>query len=100
MCGETHLSTGGGAHGEAEERGLGGVTLHLELGKAGGVALDGLADLALDRVELHGTDNTLRLSSDSDQQEPLLLLVSAVVDDLAASQVGMALEHLHWLRCT
>ncbi len=33
-----------------------------------------------------------------DEQEPLLLLVCSVVDDLASREAGVAIEHLDWLR--
>ena len=55
------------SNGEAEEGRVSGVALHAELDEGGRVALDGLAHLALDRVELHGTDNAVLLGGDADQ---------------------------------
>ena len=40
------------------------------------------------------------LGGDADEQQPLLLGVRAVVDDLTASQVGVALKHFLRLRVT
>lgn len=37
------------------------------------------------------------LSRDANEQKPFLLCISAVVDDLAASQAGMAVKDLHRL---
>ena len=46
-------------HGEAEQIAGLGVTLHLEIGKGRGVALDRLGAFSLDGVELHGADDAI-----------------------------------------
>ena len=56
-----HLSSGLASHSEAEQSGLLRVALHLELGEAGGVALDGLGHLPVHGVQLHGADHTVLL---------------------------------------
>ena len=61
------------------------------------MSLDGLADLALHRVELHRPHHSVLLGLDAHQEEPLLCLVCSVVDDLAANQRGMSLKHLNRL---
>jgi hypothetical protein len=58
------------SNGKAEEGRVSGVALHAELDEGGCVALDGLAHLALDRVELHGANNAVLLGGDTDQEKP------------------------------
>lgn len=59
--GGNHLSTGGTADGEAEKRRRFGVSLCLELGKRGGVALDRLRHFSVHRVQLHGANHAILL---------------------------------------
>lgn len=65
-----------------------------ESSKGSRMALNGLAQLAVNRVELHGTNDLVLLGLDSNQEEPLLHLVCAVVDDLAFIERRVAIEHL------
>ena len=58
------------------------------------MTLDGLADLPLDGVELHGAHHSVLLGGDADQEEPSLGRVAPVVDDLAASQTRVPVEDL------
>jgi len=58
------------------------------------VALDGLRDLALPRVQLHAAGDLVVLGRGAEQEEPLRAGVGPVVADLAAEEVGVALEHL------
>ena len=88
------LAALGAAHREAEESRRLLVAVDLELGEAGGVALDGLRDLALHRVELHAAGDAVVLGRDADEQQPLHAQIGAVVDDLAALEGGVAVEHL------
>ena len=74
------------------------VSGHLELREGGGVTFDGLTDLALDRVELHGADDAVLLRADADEEEPLERGVCAVVDDLTSGQARVTIEHLQRLR--
>ena len=69
-----------------------------ESSKGSRVALNGLAQLAVNRVELHGANDLVLLGLDSNQEEPLLHLVCAVVDDLAFIERRVAIEHLLRLR--
>ncbi len=68
---------------KGEKGGFLPITRHFELGEGGSVALDGLADLSFDGVELHVACHTMLLSRDANQKEPLESLVRSVVDDLA-----------------
>ena len=79
---DVQLATGSSSYREAEERALLSVTLHLELAEGGGVTLDGLGDVPLDAVELHGANHTVVLGRDTDQQQPVHGFVGPVVDDL------------------
>lgn len=56
-----HLSSSLASDGEAEQSRLLCVPLHLELGKAGSMALNGLRNLSVDRVQLHGSHHTILL---------------------------------------
>ena len=100
LCIETHLSSLSASHGEAEERRLVLVSGHLELREGGGVTFDGLTDLALDRVQLHGADDAVLLCANADEEEPLERGVSTVVDDLTTGQTRVSIEHLQRLRVT
>ena len=60
----------GSPDGEAEQGRVRGVALHAELDEGSRVALDGLADLSLDGVELHGAHDAVLLGGDADQKEP------------------------------
>ena len=57
----SHLASGLGADGEAEERGRGRVGRHLELPEGCGVALDGLGNLPVHRVQLNGPHHAVLL---------------------------------------
>ena len=46
------------------------------------MALNGLGDVPLHAVELHGPDDPVVLGADPDEKEPGVVLVSAVVDYL------------------
>ena len=46
------------------------------------MALDGLGDVPLHAVELHGPDHPVVLGADPDKEEPGVVLVSAIVDYL------------------
>ena len=65
-------------HSEAEECGLVGVALHLELDEGSGVAFNRLRNLSLHRVQLHGAHHTVlvRRRRNADQQQPVLRRVS------------------------
>ena len=67
---DVKFSALGSSDSETEEGRVGRVSLHPELNEGRGVALDRLADLSLDRVELHGADDAVLLGRDADQQEP------------------------------
>ena len=82
---DVELAPRGAPHGEAEERALLAVALHLELAEGGGVTLDGLGDVPLDAEELHGAHHAVVLSGDADQEEPVHHFVSAVIDNLEES---------------
>ena len=58
---ESYLSSGLSPHSEAEQSGLLCVALHLELGEARSVAFDGLGNLPVHRVQLHGPHHTVLL---------------------------------------
>ena len=58
------------------------VPLHLELTEGSRVTLNGLGDVPLHAVELHGPDHPVVLGADTDEKEPGVVLVSAVVDYL------------------
>ena len=58
------------------------ISFHLELYESSRVALDGLADVPLDAVELHGPHHPVLLGRDADQQQPVLRRVRPVVDYL------------------
>lgn len=62
MDAASHLSSSLASDGEAEQSGLLCVALHLELGKAGGVALNGLRHLPVYGVQLHGSHHTVLLN--------------------------------------
>ena len=70
------------SHGKTEQGGLLLVSLHLELTEGRSVALDWLGDVPLHAVELHGPDHTIVLGADPDEEEPGVVLVSPIVDDL------------------
>lgn len=57
------------SHGEAEEGGLFGVALHLELCKPSSVSLDGLRHLPVHRVQLHGSNHPVLLRRKSPNGE-------------------------------
>lgn len=57
-----------------------------------------LRDLALDGVQLHGAHDAVLLGRDADQEQPRLLRIRAVVNNLAIIKRRMALEHLDGLR--
>ena len=46
------------------------------------MSLDGLGDVPLHTVELHGPHHSVVLSTDADEEEPRVGLVSPVVDYL------------------
>lgn len=58
------------------------------------MALDGLTDLAFNRVELHVASHTMLLCRDAHQEKPFQGLVCTIVDDLATNKTGMAVKHL------
>ena len=58
---DVKFATLGRPDGEAEERRVGRVALHAELDEGRRVAFDGLADLPLDGVELHGANDAILL---------------------------------------
>ena len=66
--------------------------------KGSRVALNRLAQLAVNRVELHGPNNLVLLRLYANQEEPLLCLVCAVVNDLAVVERRVAVKHLLRLR--
>ena len=70
------------SHSETEQGGLLLISLHLELTEGSRVALNGLGDVPLHAVELHGPHHPVVLGADSDEKEPGVVLVSAVVDYL------------------
>ena len=70
------------SHSETEQGGLLLISLHLELTEGSRVALNGLGDVPLHAVELHGPDHPVVLGADTDKKEPGVVLVSAVVDYL------------------
>ena len=76
------LASSGSSHSKTEEGGLLLVSLHLELTEGRGVALDGLGDVPLHTVELHGSDHPVVLGADPDEEQPGVVLVSPVVDYL------------------
>jgi len=84
-----------GAHSEAEKGAQLRVALHFELSKGGGVPLDGLTALSLNTVQLHGARHSVLLRRNTNQQQPLLLGVRPVINDLAAVQRRVPLKHLH-----
>lgn len=49
------------------------------------MALDGLTDLAFNRVELHVASHTMLLCRDAHQEKPFQGLVCTIVDDLATN---------------
>ena len=61
------------------------VSLHLKLTEGSCVSLDGLGDVPLHTVELHGPHHSVVLSTDADEEEPRVGLVSPVVDYLDKS---------------
>ena len=71
-----------------------GVSGHLELCEGSRVAIQRLRELLLHRVQLHLSDNTAVNSGDADQNGPLEVGIGAVVDDLRASKVCVAVEQL------
>mmetsp|Transcript_9515 Transcript_9515/g.21824 ORF Transcript_9515/g.21824 Transcript_9515/m.21824 type:complete len:322 (-) Transcript_9515:34-999(-) len=95
-----HLSAVCALGGKREQSRLLRCTLNLELGKSGGMTLNGLADLLVHRVQLHCTNNARRSAalatrlSNANKDKPLLIVVSAVVDDLCVGQAGVTVEHL------
>merc|ERR1719150_948139 len=84
------------SHSKTEQGRLLLISLHLELTEGGRVALDGLGDVPLHAVELHRPDHPVVLGADPDEEEPGVVLVSAVVDYLAARQTGVTVEYLGW----
>ena len=70
------------SHSETEQGGLLLISLHLELTEGSRVALNGLGDVPLHAVQLHGPHHPVVLGADSDEKEPGVVLVSAVVDYL------------------
>ena len=58
------------------------ISFHFELYESSRVALDGLADVPLHAVELHGPHHPVLLGRDPDQQQPVLRCVRPVVDYL------------------
>jgi len=58
------------------------------------VALNGLRDLALLRVQLHAAGDAAVLGRGAEEEEPLRAVVGPVVADLAAVEGGVAVEHL------
>ena len=79
---DVKFSSSGSSDSEAEQGGLLLVSLHLELTEGRGVALDGLGDVPLHTVELHGSDHPVVLGADSYEEQPGVVLVSPVVDYL------------------
>ena len=80
------------SHGKTEQGGLLLVSLHLELTEGRGVALDWLGDVPLHAVELHGPDHTIVLGADPDEEQPGVVLVSAIVDYLEREKAGFSLS--------
>lgn len=77
------------------------------------MALDGLADTSIRRVELHSTNYTVVSLGDSDHDHPFRIVTDAVIDDLAAlkdtsvtirrilhgatyCKVRVSLKNFHW----
>ena len=67
-----HLSTLWPPNRKHEESGGVGIPLHSEIGKGGSMALDRLTDLALHRIQLHGSHNTVLLHNKRRQSELLI----------------------------
>ena len=67
-----HLSTLWPPNRKHEEGGGVGIPLHSEIGKGGSMALDWLTDLALHRIQLHGSHNTVLLHNKGRQRELLV----------------------------
>ena len=67
-----HLSTLWPPNRKHEEGGGVGIPLHSEIGKGGSMALDRLTDLALHRIQLHGSHNTVLLHNKGRQSEQLV----------------------------
>lgn len=61
------------------------------------MALYRLAGLAFHAVQLHEAHDAVLLRRYANQQQPVLLRVGTVVDDLATIQATVAVEHLHRL---
>lgn len=91
------LGSGGGAHGEREERRRLRRAFGNERRERARVTLDRLRHLALGRVELHVAGDAALLLRDADQAEPLQRVVGAVVDDLARREIGMSIKYLDGL---
>lgn len=58
-----HLPSSLPSDSEAEQSGLLCIPLHLELGKAGSMAFNGLRNLSVNRVQLHGSNYTILLKT-------------------------------------
>ncbi len=103
---DMELGTSASADSEAEELAGAAGAVQLELGEGSSVALDGLRDTALDRVELHGALDLERVRAglarggvgrDTNEDEPLAIGGHAVVDDLVAVEGGVAVKDLEAL---
>lgn len=66
-----HLSTLWPPNRKHEEGGGVGIPLHSEIGKGGSMALDRLTELALHRIQLHVSHNTVLLHNKGRQRELL-----------------------------
>lgn len=98
-AGETNLGAGSGPDCKGEELRIGRTTVQPQLGKARGVALDGLGNSPLARVELHRAldleaGGVGGVGADADKDIPLVVGGDAVVDNLVPGEGRVTLEDL------
>jgi hypothetical protein len=68
----------------------------LDASKRRGMGLENLALALSDGKQLHATNNTTIGLLDTDQDEPLLSMINAVVDDLSIGQGRQSIKDLLW----
>ena len=78
------LGAGGSPCSKCEELGVLGCTFQSQSAESRGVALDSLADTAVLRVKLHGTNDAALLLGNANNYHPLPVGVDPVVDNLAS----------------
>lgn len=94
---DEYLCTGSRSDRESEELGCILVTIQLQLRERSSVTLDRLTNTPIPAVQLHRPLDLERgricgISSNSNQDKPLLICAGTVVDDLGADQRGMSVE--------